>query len=158
MPPIANLKESVCEGNTLLQAALEYAHRGWPVFPCRRDRHPLTRWRDEATTDLIQILTWWKDLSPEAMGIPTGPTSEFWVLDIDGEASEASGKALEIQHGSLPATVEQRTGGGGRHLFFAWPTDGEMLIRNSVRKLGPGLDVRGEGGYVIVPPSLYSTI
>jgi putative DNA primase/helicase len=58
---------------------------------------------------------------------------------------------LQQKHGLLPATLEALTGGGGRHLFFALPSS--QIVRNSVGKLGPGVDVRGESGYVVLPPS-----
>jgi hypothetical protein len=74
------------------------------------------------------------------------------VLDIDGDIGEATLKKLEGEFGQLPSTVEAITGGGGRHLFFETP---DALIRNSAGKIGPGIDVRGEGGYVIAPPSVH---
>ncbi len=58
---------------------------------------------------------------------------------------------LERAGGPLPETAKARTGGGGTHVFFAYPAGDE--VRSSAGKLGPGLDVRGEGGYVVVPPS-----
>ena len=61
---------------------------------------------------------------------------------------------LQDEHGQLPGTLESRTGGGGRHLFFKH--DGTP-VKNSTGKLGKGLDVRGDGGYVIVPPSVHET-
>ena len=132
----------VCEA---LQYALFY-----PIFPCRKDKTPLTpHGFKDATTDKVQISVWWGDINPEAIGIPTGAESGFWVLDIDGEAGEATLKGLEANYGSLPLTIQQRTGGGDRHLFFAWPKTGEP-IRNSAGKLGAGLDVRGEGGLSLI--------
>jgi hypothetical protein len=59
MPPIVNSKEFVCEEKALLQAALEYAHRGWPVFPCDKGKRPLTKHGfKDATTDENQIRAW----------------------------------------------------------------------------------------------------
>lgn len=87
------------------------------------------------------------------VGIATGPVAGLWVLDVDGEAGVASLEALVAAHGPLPATVECRTGGGGRHLYFRYPEG--RTVRNSVRKLGMGLDTRSEGGGVVAPPSLH---
>jgi hypothetical protein len=90
------------------------------------------------------------------IGVPTGPRSGFWVLDVDvdqarGNDGRASLAELEAEHGKLPQTVSTRTPRGGLHLLFRWsPHDS---LRNSAGKLGPGLDVRGDGGYVIMPPS-----
>jgi hypothetical protein len=73
------------------------------------------------------------------------------VIDIDGPEGEESLAALIRQHGPLPETLQSKTG-RGRQLFF---TSGGADIRNSTAKLGPGLDVRGEGGYVVLPPSVH---
>jgi hypothetical protein len=74
------------------------------------------------------------------------------VLDVDPDAGGSESLAkLERLGGPVPTTARSRTGGGGIHLFFRYPRGKE--IRNSAGLLGPGLDVRGEGGYVVVPPS-----
>ena len=87
---------------------------------------------------------------------PTGPASGMWVVDldldpvkkIDGIATLAQ---LIAQHGEIPKTLMTITPRGGRHLIFSW--DNKAKIRNSAGKIGPGIDVRGEGGYVCLPPS-----
>ncbi len=76
--------------------------------------------------------------------------SGLLVLDIDGEAGADALHDLEREHGELPATVEALTGGGGRHVYFRHP--GEP-IGNTAGKLGAGIDTRGDGGYVVGPPS-----
>jgi hypothetical protein len=147
-----------------LQAAIKYAVRGWKVFPCGVDKRPLVKdWPNVATTEPGQIRTWWATWPGASIGCPTGPDMGkpgAWVLDVDlpTEDKTADGRetlaTLEAQHGPLPTTVEQTTGGGGRQLFFKWPEGRE--VRNTAGehgKLGPGLDVRGAGGYVILPPS-----
>jgi hypothetical protein len=73
------------------------------------------------------------------------------VLDVDGEAGRDSLRALQAEHGRLTPTVASRTGSGGYHIWFA----PNARVRNSVRKLGPGLDTRGAGGYVVAPPSTH---
>ncbi|QDT68644.1 hypothetical protein MalM25_15680 [Planctomycetes bacterium MalM25] len=85
------------------------------------------------------------------MGIATGASSDFFVLDVDGEEGERSLADLIEQHGELPETVTTKTPRGGRHLYFDLPGDAD--VRNSAGKLGPKLDVRGDGGYVVAPPS-----
>lgn len=75
----------------------------------------------------------------------------MWVLDVDPpKRGDESIREFSESHGPLPRTLTSKTGGGGWHLFFAWPEDGE--IRN-MTNVAPGLDVRGEGGYVVLPPS-----
>jgi hypothetical protein len=138
----------------LLKAALAYARRGVPVFPCEPGgKRPLTYngfW--EATTDLRVIERWWKRWPSANVGIPTGKKSGLLVLDVDLDNGGPESLArLERADGPAPKTARVRTGGGGAHVFFRHPTDAE--IRNSAGLLGPGLDVRGEGGYVVVPPS-----
>lgn len=132
------------------RAALKYARRDIPVFPCKPDgKEPLTpRGHLDATTDPQQITAWW-DAHPLAnIGIPTGKRSGLLVLDVDQPAGL---DALEAEHGKLTATRTHSTGSGGMHHLYRYPSDVE--VRNSAGKLAPGLDVRGEGGYVIVPPS-----
>ena len=109
-----------------------------------------------ATTDGPTITTWWKQW-PEAMiGIPTGEPSGVFVLDIDRDEGKgldgfAALAAMEAAHGPLPETRTQRTPRGGEHRLFSWPG---FKIKNSASKLGAGLDIRGDGGYVIVAPSV----
>jgi hypothetical protein len=138
----------------LLKAALAYARRGIPVFPCEPGgKAPLTYngfW--DATTDSRRIGAWWARWPGANIGVPTGERSGLVVLDVDPrDGGPESLAGLERATGPLPETAKARTGGGGMHVFFRYPA-GEV-VRNSTGRLGPGLDVRGEGGYVVVPPS-----
>jgi len=139
---------------TLLKAALAYARRGVSVFPCEASaKRPLTRnghW--DATTDPHAIERWWRRWPSANVAVPTGQKSGVVVLDVDVEDDGPESLArLERAGVPVPKTARARTGGGGIHLFFRYPRGRE--IRNSAGLLGPGLDVRGEGGYVVVPPS-----
>jgi len=135
------------------QAALAYAKLGIPVFPCRGKR-PITKHGfKDASLDQDVISQWWKNTPDANIGSPTGRRS--FVLDVDMPDGPESLARLEQVHGALPATLEQKTGGGGRHLFFALPE--EHSIRNSAKKLGAGLDIRGSGGYVILAPSIHES-
>jgi hypothetical protein len=138
----------------LLKAALAYARRGVPVFPCEpAAKRPLTRnghW--DATRDPRAIGRWWRRWPSANVGVPTGRESGVVVLDVDPDAGGSESLAkLERACGPVPTTATARTGGGGIHHFFRYPRGKE--IRNSAGLLGLGLDVRGEGGYVVVPPS-----
>jgi putative DNA primase/helicase len=138
-----------------LQAALRYAARRWPVFPCKPgSKEPLTpRGHLDATTDPRQIHAWWNRWPYANIAVPTGERSGFFVLDVDRDSwGFGSLDALESEFGELPPTWTVKTGGGGLHLYFKYPEDG-TVIPNSTGRLGPGVDVRGEGGYVLVPPS-----
>jgi len=154
-----------------IEAALIYANRfKWAVLPlhsiengrctCGRadcsspGKHPRTlRGVKDATTEIAIIRDWWYEWPNANVGIATGATSGFFVLDVDGEEGEKSLRELEKQHGALPETVESITGGGGRHLFFRWPG---RAIKNKVA-LAPGLDIRADGGYIVAPPSNHTS-
>lgn len=156
---------------TPLDAALRYAARGWAVFPChepaggrcscgRSDcaspaKHPRTpRGLRDATHDLGVIAGWWRRWPSANVAVRTGAASGVVVLDVDPDHGglKTLGE-LQRRHGGLPPGPAVRTGSGGRHYWFAHPGD---PVRNSAGRLGPGLDIRGDGGYVIAPPSLHA--
>jgi Bifunctional DNA primase/polymerase, N-terminal len=139
---------------SLGDAALRLARNGLRVFPCReRSKEPLIHDNlKRATTDANIIKGWWHGRNYN-IAIVTGPDSGVWCLDIDGDEGEATLRQMEAEHGALPATIEAITG-KGRHLYFRWPTGIE--IRNAqCRDDLPGLDWRGNGGYVLAPPSIH---
>lgn len=141
--------------NPLLAQALRYAGRGWAVLPLQpKGKIPLTpHGCNDASKDKEQIAAWWEKHPDANVGIATGAASGFFVVDIDGEEGELSLKKLEELHVPLPPTGEVITGGGGRHLYFKLP-DGQS-IRNSAGKIADKVDIRGEGGYVVAPPSVH---
>lgn len=146
--------------SNLARAALWYARAGWRVFPCvaRKKLPAIEGWQKLATTDQRQIEAWWSVRPDSNIGVACGPGSGVYVLDVDqhGDDGEVALRACCRRLGALPATVEQRTGSGGRQLFFVYP-DGR-ICRNTAgakRGLGAGLDTRGDGGFVVVPPSIH---
>ena len=149
--------------STLLDAALEQASKGIPVFPCRPDTKApyVSGGYKSATTDDAQIRQWWGEHPQAMIGMPTGTASGIFVLDIDvpkkeGDVNgEESLRLLEEKYGELPSTRTQRSGGGGRHHFFTMPEGTD--IRNSASALAPGIDIRGTGGHIILAPSTNST-
>ena len=141
---------------TPLDAALRYAARELPVFPCRpiepRRKRPLVaNGFHAAVTDPEKIRAWWSAWPDALIGVPTGAMTGFVVLDIDAKDDLANGfDTLEdLGHSILPDTPMVHTPSGGLHVYFAALPDREL--RNSAGLLGPGLDVRGDGGYAIVP-------
>lgn len=134
----------------VLCAALATAARGWPVFPCApRSKRPATeRGFHDATTDPERIRAWWAADARFNVATATGPVSGLLVLDIDGDPSELLAGRL------VPASVTQRTGGGGYQVLFAWTPALEGFPTSRVKPL-PGLDTRGRGGYVVLPPSIH---
>lgn len=148
--------------------AIEYGKRGWAVLPlhsisngkctCGKPncgspgKHPRTKHGvKDATTDEDQIQAWWLEWPDANIGIATGSESGFFVLDVDGEEGEKSLHELEKTHDILPTTIFSITGGNGKHLFFNHPG---FKISNKVA-IAPGLDVRGDGGYIVAPPSTH---
>ncbi len=132
---------------TLLEHALRYARMGRPVFPCASNKKPLTsRGFKDASLDEKTITAWWTDNPHALIGTPTG--NGAIVIDVDGEEGEMSLQGLEFTHGPLPPTRTSATG-HGRHLWYRV----QCAVRNSAGKIADGIDIRGDGGYVILPPS-----
>ena len=148
--------------NNTLTAALNLAGKGKPVFPCHsKDKKPLIKGGfTAATTNPDQLREWWAKWPGAMIGLPTGKESGFFVLDVDRPKKDGepdglnSITELQKQHGSLEGFTRQRTPSGGVHYLFKWPAD--IIIKNSARKIAPGLDIRGAGGYIVIAPS-YST-
>ena len=166
---------------TNLEVALGYARRGWRVIPVQpHGTFPAMKaWQLKATTDEATITRWWTTIGTEdregprgpykvqvhgpawGIGIATGRESGIWVFDVDtdrrrGKYGDESLAELEDAYGPLPDTYEVITGSGGRHLYFAWPDDPTIEIRNDQSgQIGPHLDVRADGGFVIAPPSVH---
>jgi hypothetical protein len=137
-----------------LAAAFDYAARGWPVFPCNQTKAPHTpNGYKDATTDAATIYEWWLQWPQAMIGMPTGPASGVWVLDVDDP--EAFAESCPID---LPRTRKAITG-KGFHLYFQH--NDARPVRNAQRHPVkgwpfvdmPGAEVRGEGGYIILPPS-----
>ncbi|MBI5707591.1 MAG: bifunctional DNA primase/polymerase [Armatimonadetes bacterium] len=138
--------------NRNLEAALGYARRGWAVFPCRIDKKPLTqKGFKDATTDEFTVKAWWTERPDASIGVPTGSKNRIVVLDVDVDKDKDGNVALQaLTRGVVPKTLAATTGRGGTHYFFEHPG---IHIGSSAGKLGEGLDIRGDGGYVIVSPS-----
>jgi bifunctional DNA primase/polymerase-like protein/AAA domain-containing protein/primase-like protein len=165
----SELSLSVDEPIDHLTFALDYALvHNWPVFPCRvREKRPATiHGFQDAETDPSLIKTWWSaesiadHLSPGVtpdpglnVAVATGRKSRLVVVDIDPK-NGGSLEALEARFGPMPETLRQATGGGGLQLFFYRPAEVER-IPSSAGALLPGVDVRADGGYVVVPPSIH---
>lgn len=142
---------------SLLTAALDYASQGLPVFPCKlTDKKPyVTNGFHDATCDPAQITAWWQQWPTASIGMPTGRITGRFVLDVDPDkGGQDSLDELVHAYTPLPETSLVLTGGGGKHYHFAMPA---VDVRNSQGVLAPGLDIRGTGGYVIVPPSSHAS-
>lgn len=132
------------------EKALEYAGKGWHIFPVEKaGKTPLVKWRDQSSADPEVVGQMW-DVYPDAnIGIDCGK-SGLVVLDIDDVNAVAE---LSEKFGFDPAADETavvRTGRGGLHIYYR---AGSESVRNSASKVADHVDVRGEGGYVVAPPS-----
>lgn len=153
----------------MLEHVLEYAKRGWMLFPVhwiredgicscgkpecdRAGKHPYGKLVPNGLKDAScnpDILTkWWTEVPKANIAVQTGPNSGLVVVDADGQEG-----LLTLQDKGVPATVRARTGrsDGGEHHFFQYP--GETILSKRILDLKSGVDTRGDGGYVILPPS-----
>jgi hypothetical protein len=139
----------------ILEAALDYMRRGWSVLPLeKRGKRPLVRWEEfqHRRADETEVRAWYRSFPGANVGIVTGAVSGLVVMDVDpAHGGGESLLELEKAHGALPHTIEALTGGGGRHVYFRHPGG---VVRNRAG-LAPGIDLRGDGGYVVAPPSVH---
>jgi hypothetical protein len=130
------------------KAALAYLRRGFSVIPVD-GKVPLIKWQPytERPPTEEEVSKWWQDYPNANVAIVTGEVSGIIVLDIDSKEAEEF-----IKNKKLPDTMTALTA-KGRHLYFKHPG---FHVQNMVRKL-PGLDIRGDHGFVVAPPSTHPT-
>jgi hypothetical protein len=140
----------------LHEAEVAYLGRGWAVFPLLpRSKEPFPRSRGlkDATTERARVERWRAKYPKANVAVATGPASAIYVVDIDqAKAGFATWARLEARHGCA-ITLEAETGSGGAHLVFTYPSAGTWP--NTRARLGPGVDTRGDGGYIVAPPSIH---
>jgi len=136
-------------------SALRYLSREWSVIPMRAgDKRPAVRWKQYQSkiASEKEVRNWFRQQPDTNIGIVTGKVSNLLVIDVDprhGGADSIAG--LEDDYAHLPHTIEAMTGSGGSHIYFAHPG---YNLPNRVG-LKPGIDLRGDGGCVVAPPSLH---
>jgi hypothetical protein len=160
--------------SSLLNSALWYGKRGWPVIAlhhieddrcscgkskgkCKPGKHP--RWHPDdlphglknATTDLDLIRRWWQRWPSANIAICTGPESGLFMIGPDGQAGLDALAELEQHLGELPRTPRAKSGSGGKHYLFRWPSGGG--ISNADKHRDVPIDLRGAGGYFVAAPS-----
>ena len=153
----------------ILEAALAYAARGWDVFPAppgTKKSHKSARFSNGAdwgkTRNPNQIRRDWSRWPDANVGIATGIDSGIFVLDVDTpEGHKVDGFAslhqLEDEHGKLPDTLMGESPSRSRHFVFNHP-GGDVYIKCSASEIAPGLDIKGDGGMIIAPPSIKPAI
>ena len=152
----------------LRAAALDYAARRWHVLPLHTPtpdggcscgapdcaspgKHPRTpHGLRDATTDPTVIREWWARWPDANIGVLTGTLSGFFVLDVDSDEAAA---ALKESGRTAPKNALRQRTGRGWQLFFMPPAD--FVLKNTAGVVADHVDTRGEGGYVVVPPSLH---
>ena len=128
------------------------ARMPWPVFACNAEKQPVVATGYKAATrDMLAILEQFARPAAAMIGVPTGDASGLLVIDIDIKNGQNGQAWLDANADALPSTRTHKTRSGGLHLVFRMPTG--IDIRNSASRIAPGVDVRGNGGYIIVPPS-----
>ncbi|MBU1856254.1 MAG: bifunctional DNA primase/polymerase, partial [Verrucomicrobia bacterium] len=144
----------------MLRPALHYASHGWPIFPCKPDKRPATgHGFKDATCERKTIIAWWTANPAAMIGMPTGAVSKIIAVDLDRDAAKGldgvtAFAALVNSAGASIRTRKHRTPRGGVHLLFAH--HGEA-VKNSASAIAPGVDTRGSGGYIVLPPSRTET-
>lgn len=136
-------------------AARSYSEDGWQVFPCEiNGKKPHSRLAPHgfknASSATRQVEEWWREVPTANIGIATGAASGVFVIDVD---TKHDGRAswLVLCDGRSVETASVQTPSGGAHFYFRMPSSGE--VRCSVSMLGAGIDVRGDGGYIVAPCS-----
>jgi hypothetical protein len=149
-PPIST---DAAHASSLHEAAARYLSRGWPVVPLA-GKVPMIPWKEfQSRLPCRGDIDGWflpRESSPTGLGIVTGNVSGLVVVDCDSRDDATHWTA---EHGSSP--LEVQTGGGGVHLYYAMP-DG-IEVRNRQGLFQRKIDLRGEGGYAVAPPSLHSS-
>jgi bifunctional DNA primase/polymerase-like protein len=137
------------------EAACAYCRAGWSVIPTRATgKAALVRWRiwQRQRPDVDQLRAWFVERYPRAnLAVVTGPLSGVVVLDVDPRhGGDLALAELEASHGRLPRLAVVETPSGGQHVYLAHPGG---RVSNSAGRLGSGLDVRGDAGPALLPPS-----
>ncbi|MGI8980537.1 MAG: bifunctional DNA primase/polymerase [Pirellulaceae bacterium] len=134
----------------LQDAARRMGELGLSIFPCKPgEKVPATpRGFKDATADLAQIESWWNENPLFNIGLPTGEVNGLFVVDVDGEFNQWPNDADKAA--SLMSGIVVKTPRGGKHFYFAL----DKQRPNTAGKLAPYVDTRGDGGYVLAPPSI----
>ncbi|MFA6459203.1 MAG: bifunctional DNA primase/polymerase [Candidatus Paceibacterota bacterium] len=135
--------------NVKLRAALRYQSVGMSIIPTGADKRPLIQWgpyqKIHATVE--EIKAWWKQWPQANPALVTGKVSGIVALDLDAKYGRT---AKEF---SIPATASAKSGNGGEHFFFNYPNK-PVLSKSAIS--GQGVDMRGDGGYILLAPSVNS--
>jgi hypothetical protein len=149
------IKEDNTSLGTFESAARGYAERGLCMLPIQRGAKQATLkgWPEKATKDPGVLNTWFSiGAEKRNLGVLTGYRSGIIVIDVDSQNLGCEFDQLTEELGELPDTYTVKTGSGGYHFYFRYPEGHE--VSNSVSKIGKNVDIRGNKGYVVAPPSI----
>lgn len=134
---------------------LALAKLGWRLHPLQKtSKVPcLNAWQNRATTDETTLRLWFSQYPEANWGVATGQESGIFVVDLDPKSGGEESWQELTKENNTPKTTEVLTGSGGRHLYFKWPDDAH--IRNSTGKIAKGIDIRADGGQVVIPESVH---
>lgn len=137
--------KNIVTKNDFLKYSNHYLKLGFSVIPVGQDKKPLVKWEEfqsrKPTWD--ELIKWSDSFNDLNIGIVTGDISGIVVVDVeDGGSTD-----------NLPPTITSKTGGGGYHFYYKYP---KKPVKNAVR-IKDKTDIRGDGGYVIAPPSLHKS-
>lgn len=143
--------------NFITELAIEYARRGWAVFPIKprsKEPYPGTQGFKDATKDEHTIQLLFLGKTDANIGIATGAASGIWVLDVDTKGGGHDTLArLKLENGDgIGKTLAVVTPTGGFHFYFKYDPKRPKKSRAGI---APGLDVRADGGYIVAPPSIH---
>jgi putative DNA primase/helicase len=144
--------ENVSSLSALPQQISKAALYGWKLFPVRRDtKQPFAgfKWREHATNNVQQLEQWATQYLDCNWAMATGQASGVFIVDLDGPDGNAWAKAIDLPYSLTVST------GKGFHVYFLIPSGAS--VKNSAGKVAPGVDIRGDGGYVVIPPSIHSS-
>jgi len=162
------------QSQSVISQAPNYARRGWLIIPlhgirdgactcgkqeCKRGKHPILRnWPKLATTDEMRIRGWWEKWPNANIGIVTGRESRLFAVDVDGEQGKVALRQLLNEYNWTPQTLTNITY-RGFHLVFRYPAldSNHEIATTTSRNNRLGMDVRGDGGYIVAPPSLHES-
>lgn len=137
-----------------LQQLYDLADQGLNIFPVRSNGRKIPHikgWYENASSDKEKIKAWWTKWPDAYVGLPTGEKNMLWVIDVDVKNGKDGEASLDAVDAEIPATLDQTTASGGRHLFYKWKLHYNIPSRTNI--LGEGVDVRCDGGFVVIAPS-----
>jgi hypothetical protein len=142
--------------NIFASNANKYATLGWAVLPLAEgEKIPMsgTKGFKSASVDVDQLAAWSRQYPSANIGVATGKISNVIVIDFDPRAGSSETTVRLAQDGKVFAdTVEAVSPRGGRHLYYAYDP---RVATSKANALGPGIDIKTDGGYVVGPPSVW---